>query len=117
MCDEGEYAHGTHCLLETLAQCTENSCTTILCGDDIVSALEHLQHTLQRENDTRGKQKEVKGQEQSLEEDTTAQTLSDQFTQSACSKLRYSLVVPGDGAVLCALAGMPLAGQDGREDV
>ena len=117
MCDEGEYAHGTNCLLKKLAQCTEKDYTTILCGDDIVSALEHLQHTLQRRrNVNQSEQKEVKGQEQPLEEDTTAQTMSDQFIKlSTCSELRYSLVAPGDGVVLCALADIPSAGLDCRE--
>ena len=46
MCEKDEYAHGTISLLHFLSSLTESGTTTIICGGDTVSALEHLQNAL-----------------------------------------------------------------------
>jgi len=99
MCKQGEYAHGTNSLLEKLAQCTEQGCTTILCGDDIVSALERL-HLVKAQR----KQDHDEEQKPQGKAETGGHAAKDLAQHSANSELRYSLVVPGgDCAVLSAL--------------
>ncbi len=100
MCKQGEYAHGTNSLLEKLAQCTEQGCTTILGGDDIVSVLECL-HL--------GKAQRKLAQDEEQEPQKKAE-MGGQTTKDLAQHLRYSLVVPGeDCTVLSALAGTPFA--------
>jgi len=105
MCKQGEYAHGTNRLLEKLAQCTEQGCTTILCGDDIVSALERLHQVKAQRKQDHDEEQEPQGKA----------ATGGQATKDLALHLRYSLVVPGgDFTVLSALAGMPLAQTVGK---
>lgn len=103
MCENDEYAHGTNHLLEAIAQCTERGSSTILCEEDLVSALERLQKKRSHEREQECKQKDH-------------QECGGDQSSSVVSELRYSLVSSGGSAVLSALAGMPLPGLDALAD-